>query len=285
LTLRGKQRIRSVVPSFTLLIVDDFEPFRRLVCSILEGQAEFQVIDQASDGWEAVQKAQHWQPDLVVLDIGLPKLNGIEAAKLLTNLADPPRILFVSQHSSSDVVGEALRSGALGYVHKSRALEDLVPAIEAVLGGTQFVSRGAGEKAPRKQRTCYSFDFDPTNRVLRFCLTGRITDELMRDFYHGMRGPAQRTQPHAGVLDTSMVVSFEVSAQLIRELAAASPIIPNPDFPRVIIAPSPDVYGMMRMFVEQAEVTRPNLHVVRAESEAWAILGVQNPQFKPVETE
>ena len=219
---------------------------------------------------------------MILLDIGLPILNGMMVARRVAKLAPASRVLFVSQESSPVVVREALGLGAVGYVHKQRAQSDLLPAIDAVLGGAQFVSKGLVEETPVKQRVCYSFDFDPKNRVLRFCLKGRITDQVMRDFYYGMREPVYRTRPNAGVLDTSTVISFDVSSQVIRELAAASPIIPNPDFPRVVIAPSPDVYGMMRMFVQQAEVTRPNLHVVRAESEAWAILGVQSPQFEPV---
>ena len=267
--------------SFRLLIVDDFEPFRRYACSILKGRSEFRVTE-ASDGLEAVQKAEEQQPDVILLDIGLPILNGMMVARRVAKLAPASRVLFVSQESSPVVVREALGLGAVGYVHKQRAQSDLLPAIDAVLGGAQFVSKGLVEETPVKQRVCYSFDFDPKNRVLRFCLKGRITDQMMRDFYDGMREPVYRTRPNAGVLDTSTVISFDVSSQVIRELAAASPIIPNPDFPRVVIAPSPDVYGMMRMFVQQAEVTRPNLHVVRAESEAWAILGVQSPQFEPV---
>jgi len=269
------------VRSFRLLIVDDFEPFRRYACSILKGRSEFRVTE-ASDGLEAVQKAEEQQPDVILLDIGLPILNGMMVARRVAKLAPASRVLFVTQESSPVVVREALGLGAVGYVHKQRAQSDLLPAIDAVLGGAQFVSKGLVEETPVKQRVCYSFDFDPKNRVLRFCLKGRITDQMMRDLYDGMREPVYRTRPNAGILDTSTVISFDVSSQVIRELAAASPIIPNPDFPRVVIAPSPDVYGMMRMFVQQAEVTRPNLHVVRAESEAWAILGVQNPQFEPV---
>jgi len=271
------------VPRFRILIVDDFEPFRRLVCSILEGRAEFRVIDQASDGLQALQKAEEQQPDLILLDIGLPVLNGMMVARRVRKLAPASKILFLTQESSPEVVREGLGLGALGYVYKPRAHSDLLPAIEAALKGTQFVSQGLVEGTPGKQTRCYSFDFDRTNRILRFCLKGRITDELMRNFYDGMREPAHRTQPDAGVLDTCTVISFEVSSQLIRELAAASPIIPNPNFPRVVIAPSPHVYGMMRMFERQADATRPNFHVVRADSEAWAILGVQNPQFEPLD--
>jgi DNA-binding NarL/FixJ family response regulator len=129
------------MPTHRILVVDDYEPFVQFVCSMLEGRADLQVIGQASDGLEAVQKAEELRPDLILLDIGLPKLNGIETARRMHKVAPHARILFLSQHSSSDVVQEALKSGGLGYVHKSRAQSELLPAIDAVLGGRQFVSR------------------------------------------------------------------------------------------------------------------------------------------------
>jgi CheY-like chemotaxis protein len=249
----------------------------------LEKRPEFQIIGEASDGLEAIQKAEELQPDLILLDIGLPKLNGIEAAKRIRIVAPHTKILIVSQESDSDVVGEALQLGAMGYVLRSNAGSELLPAIEAVLGGKQFVSKARNDLL--RPMSHYSFDFDPTNRILRFHLNGRITDELMKDFYYGMKEPAHRVQPIAGLLDTSTVTSFEVSSQEIRQLAAAPPIMPDPDFPRVVIAPSSEVYGMMRMFAVQAEWTRRNLHIVQKEREAWAILGLQNPRFEPLDTE
>jgi len=124
------------VRSFKVLVVEDFEPFKRFVCSILESRTGFQVIGQASDGLGAIQKAEKLQPDLILLDIGLPKLNGFEAAKRISRLAPRAKLLVVSQESSSDVVREALRLGALGYVLKLHAKRDLLPAIEAVLGAS-----------------------------------------------------------------------------------------------------------------------------------------------------
>jgi DNA-binding NarL/FixJ family response regulator len=120
-----------------ILIVDDYEPFRRLVCSMLEQRSEFQVIGQASDGLEAIQKFAELQPDLIILDVGLPKLNGIEAARRIRKLAPDAKILFFSQYSSSDIIQEALKTGALGYVHKSQAHSGLLPAIGTVLRGDQ----------------------------------------------------------------------------------------------------------------------------------------------------
>jgi len=130
------------VRSIKILVVDDFESFRRFVCSVLQQRAEFQVIGQAADGLEALQKAEQLLPDLILLDIGLPKLNGLETAKRLPIFAPHAKIVFISQETSPDVVQETFRLGAQGYVHKLRATRDLLPAIEAVLRGKRFVSSG-----------------------------------------------------------------------------------------------------------------------------------------------
>ena len=124
-----------------VLVVDDYEPFRRFICSTLR-RPELQIVGQASDGLEAVQQAEELQPDLILLDIGLPSLNGIEVARQIRKLFPRSIILFVSQESSADVVQEALAMGALGYVVKAHAGSDLLPAVGAVLEGRQFVSRG-----------------------------------------------------------------------------------------------------------------------------------------------
>ena len=105
--------------SSSILVVDDFEGFRRFVCSVLQPRAEFQAAE-ASNGLEAVKKAEELQPDLILLDIGLPDLNGLEVAKRVLKVAPAAKILFLSQESSPDVVRKALRLGALGYVHKPR---------------------------------------------------------------------------------------------------------------------------------------------------------------------
>jgi len=99
-----------------------------------------QVICEVSDGLEAVHKAEELKPDLILLDIGLPTLNGIEAARQIRKLAPDSKIVFLSQESSAEVVEEALRLGAWGYVLKTRAGSDLLPAVEAILSGKRFVS-------------------------------------------------------------------------------------------------------------------------------------------------
>ena len=109
---------------------------------MLEQRPEFQVIGQASDGIEAIEKAERLQPHLILLDIGLPKLNGIRTAEQIRKIAQHSKILFLSQENSPDVIQAALDLGALGYLHKTRTHQDLLPAIESVLAGKQFVSTG-----------------------------------------------------------------------------------------------------------------------------------------------
>lgn len=125
--------------SIRVLVVDDFESFRQFLSSRLRDMSDVHVCGKASDGLEAVQKAKELQPDLILLDIGLPKLNGIEAARRIRKVSSKSKILFVSQESSVDVVREALRVGARGYIVKSDAGSELPTAVNAVLRGERFV--------------------------------------------------------------------------------------------------------------------------------------------------
>ena len=107
----------------------------------LRQRADFQTIYEASDNLEAFQRAEELQPDLILLDIGLPGLNGIEAGRQIRKVSPHSKILFVSQDSSYDVVKEALRLGAQGYVVKADAARGLLPAVDAVLQGRGYLSR------------------------------------------------------------------------------------------------------------------------------------------------
>jgi len=123
-----------------ILVVDDFEMFRQFVVELLGKRPEIQVVGEASDGLEALQKAVELRPDLILLDIGLPSLNGIEVARQMPSLVPESKIIFLTQETSADVVQEALGLGARGYVTKTKALADLFAAVEAVLSGKTFVS-------------------------------------------------------------------------------------------------------------------------------------------------
>jgi DNA-binding NarL/FixJ family response regulator len=123
-----------------ILVVDDYEPFRRAVRLLFNVREDLQIVGEASDGLEAFQKAQELQPDLVLLDIDLPILNGIQVARRLRDVVPRAKVVFLSVESSSEMVQEALSSGAMGYVYKLQLASELLPAVEAVLRGKQFVS-------------------------------------------------------------------------------------------------------------------------------------------------
>jgi DNA-binding NarL/FixJ family response regulator len=128
--------------SIRVLVVDDLAPWRNSVRSMLKRRAELQFVGEVADGLEAVSEAEVIQPELILLDIGLPKLNGIEAAKQIRQVAPATKILFLTLINDAEVALTALRSGGHGYVLKSDAGSALLPAIEAVLQGEQYVSIG-----------------------------------------------------------------------------------------------------------------------------------------------
>jgi CheY-like chemotaxis protein len=151
------------MPLVKILVVEDYAPFRRITCRALQRRAEFAIFE-AADGLEAVQKAEELQPDLILLDINLPKLHGFEVATQIRRLAPHAQLLFMSQESSSDIVRKALSLGAHGYVQKLSAGTDLLPAIDAVLDGQRFVSRSVAfteptdAPAPRRHEILFCAD-------------------------------------------------------------------------------------------------------------------------------
>lgn len=128
-----------------ILVVDDFDLWRGFVASRLQERPDFQVVGTASDGLQAVQKAKELQPDLVLLDMMLPKLNGIEAAQQIRRVAPQSKIIFVSSESDIDSVRTAFQAGATGYVSKMKAAKGLIHGVESVLRGERFVSPGLAD--------------------------------------------------------------------------------------------------------------------------------------------
>jgi len=127
-----------------ILVADDYTDWRGQIRLLLQDRSELQIICEVDDGLQAVVKTEELKPDLVLLDVGLPPLNGIEAARQIRRFS-ASRIIFVSIDNSQDIVQTALNTGALGYVHKPHIQRDLLRAIESVLAGRQFVSEGLSQ--------------------------------------------------------------------------------------------------------------------------------------------
>ena len=128
-------------PLVRILVVDDFDPYRAFTASTLSKQPGFQIVGEAADGLDALQKAEELQPDLVVLDIAIPKLNGIETARKIRTVSPESKILFLTGNDYPQIAREAMDAGQGGYVIKLDAATELLDAVEAVLLGKQYVSK------------------------------------------------------------------------------------------------------------------------------------------------
>jgi len=115
-----------------ILLVDDHPIVRQGLRTLLEARPGWEIVGEASDGVEAVDKAENLHPDVMVLDVTMPKMNGLEACRLIRQKTPGLEILFVTQHDSPQMMREALEAGARGYVVKSNAARDLLEAVEAV---------------------------------------------------------------------------------------------------------------------------------------------------------
>jgi len=116
-----------------ILIADDFEAWRLEVRTLLQSRTDWQIVSEARDGLEVVQKASNLRPDVVILDIGMPRLNGIAAAEQIQQLSPNSKIIFLSMNSDPDVINAALSGGVDAFVQKMVAGSELIPAIDEAL--------------------------------------------------------------------------------------------------------------------------------------------------------
>jgi CheY-like chemotaxis protein len=275
--------------SIRVLVVDDYKDWRSLVRSLLAMRPEWEIICEASDGLEAVLKAEELRPDLILLDIGLPKLNGIEAARRIRKLVPESKILILSQERDADVAQEVIYGlGVSGYVVKAWARTELLAAVEAVLQGEQFVSCGLEDRDPLpegvKSNLSFCFEFDSENRIFQTRFHGQVTNESVRHCYQVWETVASRADANAlqaAIADFSDATSFHVTRDTIRELAALQPADPIVSRTRVIVAPNTAIFVLARMFQMLGKGTRPNVRVVRKRSQALALLGVTTARFEP----
>jgi hypothetical protein len=129
----------------------------------------------------------------------------------------------------------------------------------------------------------YRFEFAPKDRVLRCSFDGLVTDESLKEYYGQVGKYVAHTKSRAGILDLSNVTSFEASLETVRSLARSSPAMVDVSMPRFIVAPAPHVFGIARMFQELGEDSRPGLLVLRTLDDAYAVLGVKDPEFEPLD--
>jgi CheY-like chemotaxis protein len=235
---------------------------------LLHSRPEWQIVCEVSDGAEAVQKADELKPDLILLDIGLPNLNGIEAARRIRQLSPSSKILFLSTDDSQDLVHAAMSTGVYGYVYKARARSELLPAIDAVLRGEQYVScplrvhkiaDSAGAKVSHFHEVLfYSDDAVFLERFTRFIAAALaagdvaviISSEAHRNCFvhrlkaHGLDIDATMREGRFILLDVAKTLStfmvndvpdsnrlFEVVASLVTSAAKAG----NKEHPRVAV--------------------------------------------------
>jgi len=132
------------VSNVRVLVVEDHIPFRRFIFSTLKKKRNLQIIGEVSDGLEAVQKAEQLKPDLILLDVGLPTLNGFDVAREIRRRVRESKIIFLTSECDADLMQEAFTLGASGYVVKTMAGSDLLAALEAVASGKQFASSTLG---------------------------------------------------------------------------------------------------------------------------------------------
>jgi DNA-binding NarL/FixJ family response regulator len=127
-----------------ILVVDDHPVVRHGLRTLLGGRPEWEIIDEAEDGIEAVDKASRLKPDVIVLDVSMPRMDGLEACRRIRKNSPQSEILIVTQHDSPQMMREALAAGARGYVVKSNVARDLPAAVEAVSQHRHFsgVNRG-----------------------------------------------------------------------------------------------------------------------------------------------
>ena len=125
-----------------VLVVEDHTAFRQVVCELLQESPAVQIVGEAADGLDAVHQAAMLRPDVVVLDMSLPSLNGFEVARRISAAVPHAKVMFLTVETSLEVVEQAFRSGAHGYVYKPRAQRDMLAAIDAITRGAKFLNGG-----------------------------------------------------------------------------------------------------------------------------------------------
>ena len=198
-----------------VLVVEDHEPFRRVICELLQQRADLLIVGEAADGLDAICQAEALRPDVVMLDIGLPMLSGIEVAGRIRARVPDAKLMFVTNESSLEVVEQAFRRGAHGYVYKPRVQRDVLPVLEAIIRGGRFVSGGLERIAQGDSLASHRHDvvFCSSDAVLIGAFSRFIAGELRE----GNAVVAVVTAAHERSLQSSLEASHVDVALAIRQ--------------------------------------------------------------------
>lgn len=195
-----------------ILIADDHPIFRRGLCDVIETDAGLQVVGQASDGEYALRLVEEHHPDIVIFDVHMPKLTGLQAARRLIEGHSAARIVLLTMHEDEDLLNEALQLGVHAYVLKENAVEELVQAVRAVAAGQTFISatlsrmlvqRRERNEALRRDKPGLDSLTPTERRILRLIAEDKTSKEIA-----GMLGCAPRTvETHRQNISTKLGLS------------------------------------------------------------------------------
>ncbi|EGD41384.1 DNA-binding response regulator, LuxR family [Nocardioidaceae bacterium Broad-1] len=209
-----------------ILLADDHTLVRRGVRLILDAEPDLEVVAEAADGAEAVAALRDVDVDLVILDVAMPRMTGLQAARSIVRMRTPPKMLMLSMHDNEQYFFEALKVGASGYVLKSVADEDLVKACRTAMSGQAFVYPGAmsalvrdyldrlnrGESLPRTVLT------EREDEVLKLIAEGHSTREIARELtisYKTVERHRENILAKLGLRDRTQVTRYAIRAGLI----------------------------------------------------------------------
>ena len=209
-----------------ILLADDHTLVRRGVRLILDAEPDLEVVAEAADGAEAVAALRDVEVDLVILDVAMPRMTGLQAARIIARMRTPPKMLMLSMHDNEQYFFESLKVGACGYVLKSVADEDLVKACRTAMSGQAFVYPGAmsalvrdyldrlnrGESLPRTVLT------EREDEVLKLIAEGHSTREIARELtisYKTVERHRENILAKLGLRDRTQVTRYAIRAGLI----------------------------------------------------------------------
>ena len=198
-----------------VLVVEDHEPFRRVICELLQQRRDLLIVGEAADGLDAIRQAETLRPDVVMLDIGLPTLSGLEVAGRIRARVPDAKLMFVTNESSLEVVDQAFGRGAHGYVYKPRALRDVLPVLDTIIRGGRFVSGSL-------ERIAQGDSLASHRHHVVFCSTDAILIGAFSRFIAGELGEGNAvvavvTAAHERSLQSSLEASYVDVALAIRQ--------------------------------------------------------------------